>query len=131
MREAVGRACRGLEVERFVADLDREICVDASEALGAETGVEARVWCHQFRSLRDLLAPAVVLPIREDFWYLMGRRVRALRLSTHQMREVLSWGTAFRADPKRYRDSDPHSVARINEREAAAGCASSEAPRLA
>ena len=67
MREAVGRACRGLEVERFVADLGRKICVDAPEYRGAETGVEARAWCHQFRSIRDLLAPAVVLPIREDF----------------------------------------------------------------
>ena len=131
MREAVGRACKGLEVERFVADLDREICADASEALGAETGVEARVWCHQFRSIRGLLVPAVVLPIREDFWNLMGRRVRALRLSTHQMREVLSRGTAFRADLKRYRDSDPQSVARANKREAAAGLASSKTPRLA
>ena len=90
MREAVARACRGLEVERFIVDLDREICVDASEALGAETGVEARVWRHQFRSIRDLLAPAVVLPIREDFWNHMGRRVRALKLPAHQMREVLS-----------------------------------------
>ena len=131
MREAVGRACRGLEVERFVADLDCEICVDASEALGAETGVEARVRRHQFRSIRDLLAPAVVLPFREDFWNLMGRRVRALKLPTHQMREVLSRGTAFRADLKRYRDSDPQSVARTNKGEAAAGRASSETPRLA
>ena len=35
-REAATRACRSLEVERFVADLDREVCVDASEALGAD-----------------------------------------------------------------------------------------------
>ena len=131
MRAAAGRACRGLEVERFVVDLGREICVDASEALGAQTGVEARVWRHQFRSIRDLLAPAVVLPIREDFWNLMGRRVRALKLSTHQMREVLSRGTAFRTDLKRYRDSDPRSVARTNKREAAASLASSKTPRVA
>ena len=131
MREAVGRACKGLEVERFVTDLDREICVGASEALGAETGVEARVWRHQFRSIRDLLVPAVVLPIREDFWNLMGRRVRALRLTTHQMREVLSWGTTFRAELKRYRDSNPQSVARANKREAAAGHAPPKTSRLA
>ena len=92
MREAVGKACKGLEVEHFVVDLDREVCVDASEALGAEAGAEARAWRHRFRSVRDLLVPAVVLPIRENFWNLMGRRVRALRLTTHQMREVLSWG---------------------------------------
>ena len=131
VREAAARACRSLEVERFVADLDREVCVDASEALGAETGVEARVWRQQFRSIRDLLAPAVVLPIREDFWNLMGRRVRALKLSTRQMREVLSRGTAFRADLKRYRDSDPQSVARTNKGEAAVSLASTKTSRLA
>ena len=131
MRGAVARACRGLEVERFVADLDREICVDASEALGAERGVEAQVWRHQFRSIRDLLAPAVVSSIREDFWNLMCRRVRALKLSTHQMREVLSRGTACRAELKRYRDSGPQSVARANKREAAVSSASSKTSRLA
>ena len=131
MRAAVDKACKGLEVERFVAELDREICVDASEALGAEKGVEARVWRHQFRSIRDLLVPSVVLPIREDFWNLMGRRARTLKLSTHQMREVLSRGTAFRAELKRYRDSDPQSVARANKREAAVSSASSKTSRLA
>ena len=131
MCEAADKACKGLEVERFVTDLDREICVDASEALGAEGGVEARVRRHQFRSIRDLLVPAVVLSIREDFWNLMGRRVRALKLPTHQMREVLSRGTAFRAELKRYRDSDPQSVARANKSEAAASSASSKTSRLA
>ena len=116
-------------MERFVTDLDRDLCAEASEAIGAEAGAEARVWCHQFRSVRDLLAPAVVLPIREDFWNLMGRRVRALKLTTHQSREVLSWGTAFRADMKRYRGCDPQSVARTNKREAAVGEAPRKVPR--
>ena len=131
MREAVDKAGRGLEVEQFVAGLGREICVDASGALGAERGVEARARRHQFRSVGHLLAPAVVLSIREAFWNLMGRRVGALKLSTHQMREVLSRGTAFRAELKRYRDSDPQSVARANEREAAASSASSKTSRVA
>ena len=130
MREAVGKACKGLEVESFVADLDREVCADTSEALGAEAGAEARVWCHRFRSVRDLLVPAVVLPIRENFWNLMGRRVRALRLSTHQMREVLSWGTAFRSDLKRHQSTDPQSVIRASRRETAAGSPPAKAPRL-
>ena len=129
MREAVQKACKGLEVERFVTDLDRDLCAGASEAIGAEAGAEARVWCHRFRSVRDLLVPAVVLPIREDFWNLMARRVRALRLTTHQSREVLSWGTAFRADMKRYRGCDPQSVARTNKREAAVGEAPRKVPR--
>ena len=131
MREAVGKTCKVLEVEQFVADLDREVCVEASEASGAEAGTEARIWRHRFRPTRDLLAPAVVLPIRDDFWNLMGRRVRALRLSTHQMREVLSWGTAFRSDLKRYREADPQSVARTSKGELAMGSAPSKATRLA
>ena len=101
----------------------------APAAAKAEAGAEARVWCHQFRSVRDLLVPAAVLPIREDFWNLMGRRVRALRLTTHQSREVLSWGTAFRADLKRYRGCKPLSVARANKREAAVSEAPRKAPR--
>ena len=129
MRDAVSRACKGLEVERFVTDLDREVCVGASEAMGAEAGAEARVWCHQFRSVRDLLVPAVVLPIRSDFWSLMGRRVRSLRLNTHQSREVLSWGSAFRTDLRRYRDCNPQSVARANNREAAASDPPPKLPR--
>ena len=130
MRDAVSRACRGLEVERFVTDLDREVCAEASEAMGTEAGAEARVWCHHFRSVRDLLVPAVVLPIREDFWSLMGRRVRSLRLNIHQSREILSWGSAFRAELKRYKGCNPQSVARANKREAAASDSLSKAPRV-
>ena len=129
MREAVGRACRVLEVERFVSDLDREVCAEASEALGAEPGAEARVWCHRFRSLKDLLVPAVVLPIRDDFWNLMGRRVRALGLSLRQRREILSRGTAFRSELRRFREADPQSVARTSKRELAVGSTPSKAPR--
>ena len=130
MREAARKACKGLEAERFVTDLGRDLCAEASEAIGAEAGAEARVWCHQFRSVRDLLVPAVVLPIREDIWNLMGRRVRALKPSTHQSREVLSWGTAFRVDLKRYRGCNPQSVARANKREAAVSEAPRQVPRV-
>ena len=94
MRSAVAKARAGLEVERFARDLDRDMCAESSEDLGAEQGAEARIWRQRFRSVRDLLAPSVVLPIREDFWSLTGRRVRALKLSMHQSREVLSWGSS-------------------------------------
>ena len=49
----------------------------------------------------------------------MGRRVRDLKLTTHQKREVLLWGTAFRADLRQYRETDPQVVSRSNKREAA------------
>ena len=119
MRAAVAKACAGLEVERFVEDLDRDVCVESSEALGAERGAEARVWRQRFRSVRDLLLPSVVLPIREDFWSLMGRRARALKLTTRQMREILSRGSSYRSELRRRRSEEPRSAARAKEREAA------------
>ena len=119
MRAAVAKACAGLEVDRFIRDLGRDVCAEASEALGGEPGSEARVWRRRFRTVRELLTPAVDLPIREDFWCLMGRRVRALKLTTHQMKEVLSWGSSFRVALKSYRVAEPHKVAQYREREAA------------
>ena len=120
MRAAVAMARAGLEVERFVWGLGRDVCVDASEALGAEKGAGARVWRRRFRLARDLLAPSAVLPIRGDFWSLMGRRVRALKLATRQTEEVLPRGSSFRSELRRYRSEDPHNVARARERESAA-----------
>ena len=119
IRAAVDKARRGLEVELFVIDLDREVSAEATVALGDPEGDEARIWCQRFRSVRDLLVPSIVLPIRGDFWRLMGRRVRDLKLTTHQKREVLLWGSAFRADLRQYRETDPQAVCRSNKREAA------------
>ena len=65
MRSAVAKACARLEVERFERDLDHVVCAESSEFVGAEQGAEARVWRQRFRSVRDLLVPSVVLPIRE------------------------------------------------------------------
>ena len=129
MRAAGAKACAGLEVERFVRDLGRDVCVDSSEALGSEQGAEARVWRRRFRLVRDLLAPLAVLPIREDFWSLMGRRVRALKLTTCQMQEVLSRGSSFRSELRRYRSEGPHNVARTRGRESAARPESSKQAR--
>ena len=81
----------------FVKDLDRDVCAEASEALGAERGVEARVRLPRFRSVRELLVPVVVLPFRGNFWSLMARRVRSLKSSDRQRKEMLVWGTEFRA----------------------------------
>ena len=38
MRAAAAKACAGLEAERFVKDPDRDVCAEASEALGTEQG---------------------------------------------------------------------------------------------
>ena len=107
MRAAAAKACAGLEVESFVQDLDRDVC---AEALGAERGAGARIWRRGPRPVRELLIPAAVLPIREDFGFLMGRRVRAPKLSTRQKREVLSWGSSFRTSLESFRNVEPHEV---------------------
>ena len=116
MRSAVAKARAGLEVERFARDLDRDVCVESSEALGAERGAEARVWHQRSRSVQDLLVPSAVLPIGEDFWSLTGRRARALRLAARQIREVLSWGSSYRAELRRRRSEGPLNVARTRDR---------------
>ena len=76
MRSALAKACAGLEVGLFVRDLDRDVCVGAREALGAERRAGARVWFHRSRVARALHVPVVVLPIRDNLWSLMARRVR-------------------------------------------------------
>ena len=113
MRSAVAK------VARFVRDLDHVVGAESSEFMGAEQGAEARVWRQLFRSARDLLVPSAVLPIREEFWSLMGRRAKAPNLSTHQMREVLSRGSSYRAELRWYRSEEPLKVARTRDRESA------------
>ena len=121
MRSALAKARSVLEVELSVKDLDCDVCAEASGALGAEKGVEARFWFRRFRSVRELLVPVVVFPIRGNFRSLMARRVRSPKLSDRQRKEMLVWGTEFRAAPKRYRTSDPSKVFQTREREVAAG----------
>ena len=80
MRSAVAKACTALGVTSIVEDLDREVRAEGDEALGAGRGAAARILFHRLCSLRDSPAPAVVLPIRDNFWALVGRRVRMLSL---------------------------------------------------
>ena len=121
MRSALSKACAGLEVELFVKDLDCDVCVEASDALGAEEGAEARVWFHRFRSACELLVPAGVLPTRGNFWSLMARRVRPLNATGRQKKEMLVGGTEYRAAWKLYSSPDPRKVVQTRERDVAAG----------
>ena len=97
------------------------MCVEASDALGSAKGAETRVWSYRFRSARELLVPVVALPTRGNFWSLMARRVRSLKLSAHQTKEVLVRGAEFRAALKCYRGSDPGRVVQTRGRDVAAG----------
>ena len=106
MRAALSKACAGLEVGLLVKDLDRDVCVESSEALGAEKGAEARIWFHRFRSVRELRVPAVALPARGNFWSLMVRRVRSLNLSDRQREEMLLSGSEYRAAWNLFRSPD-------------------------
>ena len=112
-------------------DLGRDVCVEASEALGARQGADARVWPRRFRPVRELLIPAAYLPVRDDFWFLMGRRARALKLPTHQKREVSSWGPSVRTALKLYRNVEPHKAAQSRERGVAVSSAPSKIARCA
>ena len=90
MRSAVSKACAVLDVASFVYDLDRDVCDDNEEALGSVSGAAAGNLFRRFGSLRELLAPRIALPIRDNFWALKGRRVRQLSLSGPQSRVVSS-----------------------------------------
>ena len=129
MRSVVDKACARLEVEHFARDLDRVVCEEPSELVGAEPGAETRAWCQRFRSAQSLLVPSVVLPIREDFWALMGRRVEALTLSDYQRKEILSWGLSYRSELRRYRNTDPSRLISTRDREAATRPPSGTRPR--
>ena len=94
--------------------------MEVSEALGSEKSPEARAWLRRFRSVRHLLVPVVVLPIRGNFWSLMARRVRSLKPSGHQESAGVDWGSEFRAAVKIYRSADPARVVQTRERDVAA-----------
>ena len=73
--------------------------------------------------------PIVVLPIRENFWSLKGRRVRMLDLSDSQRRVIFSWGTDFRAALKVYRSADPQLVGQIRDGDSAVFARGDKRPR--
>ena len=92
MRAAVAKACPAFEVTSFVGDLDRDVRADGEEAAGSEKGRAASIWSHRACSLREFLAPVVVLPIRDNFWAPMGRHVRLLNLSDSALKVSVAWG---------------------------------------
>ena len=83
-RAAVEKACAVLGATAFVEDLDRDACPDSDEALGSDKGVQGRAWRRRFCSSKGYLVPLVALPIPENFWSLLGRRIRRLNLSDPQ-----------------------------------------------
>ena len=127
---AVAQACAVLGVTSFVADLDGDVCPDGGEFLGPDEGSRERVWFHCFCTLEESLVPTAVLPIRENFWSLMGRRVRPLSLSDSQERALLSWGADFRVALRAYRISDPQSAMHRRNRGAAAEAGVARRPRF-
>ena len=88
-----------------------------------------RAWFRRFCSLKEYPVPAGVLPIRDNFWSLVGRRVRLLSLSDSQRRVVLFRATDFRAALKVYRSLDPQSAVPARARDAAVGAGVDKRPR--
>ena len=89
MRSAVNGACALLVVRAFVVDLDDDSCVVGEGAVGSDTGRAVRVWFRRFCALKEYLTPSIVLPIRDNFLGVFGRRVRRLELSDIRRRVFL------------------------------------------
>ena len=111
MRSVVTKACAVVDVASFVEDgrtdsfevcpdsvvrgevassvVDWDVCPDSYEVLGPDGGARARARYHRFCFLEEYLVPLAPLPIRDNFWSSMGRRVRLLNLSDSRRRVVL------------------------------------------
>ena len=130
MRSTVYKACAVLYVASFVEELGREVRAGGDEILGSEKGSFVRISFHRFCSLRGYLVPMTVLPIRENFWSRMGRRVRLLDLSDSQRWVALYRGTDFRAALKVHRSTDPHSAVQVRTRDSAVKSSTEKRSRL-
>ena len=124
MRPAAAKACNALEATSFVEDRDREVGSEGGDALALLRGAAARVWRYRFTTLREFLAPEIVISIRDIFLASMGRRVRLLKLSDSERRAVLLRAGEFRLALKSLRNREPASFARGR----AAGAAVSSSP---
>ena len=129
MGAAVVKACAVLEVTSCVEGLDRDVCPASNDALGSDGGAQVRIWFRRFCSLKEYLAPIVVLPTRDNFWSLMGRRGHKLDLSDSLRRAIFSWGVDSRAASKVYRSADPQSTVQIRDEDSAVGAGGDERPR--
>ena len=118
MRAAVSKACAVLDGTSFVEDLGRDVCAGGDGILSSEGGSFMRIW-FRLCALRGNLTPMVALPIRENFWSLLGRRMTLLNLSDSQRRVALSWGADFRAALKVYHSTDPQGAVYFGGRDSA------------
>ena len=80
MRSAISPACALLSAEALVQGLDHDSSLADKRVVGSEWGACTRAWFHQFCSVEEYLVPSVV-PIRENFTNIFGRRVRAWTLT--------------------------------------------------
>ena len=119
MRSAAAKACNVLAATSFVEDLCRGVGSEGEEALGLLKGAAARIWRYRFATLREFLAPEIVIPIRDNFLALMGRRVRLLNLSDSQRRAVLLGAAESRLALKSARSKEPASLERVRAMDAA------------
>ena len=76
MRTAINRAHTLLGAQASVVDLDNDSGLRGEEAVSSDKGAAVRVWFHRFCTLKEFLAPSIVLPIRGNLLGILGRRVR-------------------------------------------------------
>ena len=104
-----------MDAQAFVVDLDDGSCVDGEEAVGLDRGKAVRARLRRFCALKGYLAPPTVLPIRDNFLGILGRRVRRLVLTDAQNRSYLSRGADFRAALKVSRNADPDVLVQVRQ----------------
>ena len=129
MRSAAAKACNVLAATSFVGDLCRGVGSEGEEALGLLKGAAARIWCYRFASLREFLAPEIVIRVRDNFLALMGRRVRLPNLSDSQRRAVQFRARGFRLALWRFRSKKPASLPRVRAMDAAVPFSPGKKPR--
>ena len=111
MRSAAAKACNVLEATSFVEALDRDVGSEGDDAMGLLRGATARIWRYRCITLREFLAPEIVIPIRDNFLL--------LNLSDSQWRAVLLRAREFRLALRSFRNKEPASLARVRATDAA------------
>ena len=129
MRSAAAKACNVLEATSFVAALDRDVGSESDDTLGLRKGAAARIRRYRFTTLREFLAPEIVIPARDNFLALMGRRARMPNLSDSQRRAVQFRARGFRLALWRFRSKEPASLPRVRAMDAAVPSSPGKKPR--
>ena len=119
MRSAAAKPCDVPDATSFVEALDRDVGSESDDTLGLWKGAAARIRRYRLTSLREFLAPEIVIPARDNVLALMGRRVRLPNLSDSQRRAVQFRARGFRLALRSFRNKEPASFPQVQAMDAA------------